>query len=171
MVKLRNNLLVGLLAAFMVVLMVVVPLLTPIYWGEEFGWNGYLVQRIFPDRPIGSVVATGLIWAVWHFPLAFLETSAPIIVALLVRTIWSLLQEVIHAWLRRRSGSVWTASLFHAGNNFILVLLTYELLEGGGVDGDLVTILILVVLSAIAAWIILGRRLSDPANREALQHN
>ncbi|MBP2336524.1 hypothetical protein [Saccharothrix coeruleofusca] len=25
-----------------------VPVLTPVYWGEEFGWTGYLRQRLLP---------------------------------------------------------------------------------------------------------------------------
>ncbi len=41
---------------------------TPILWGEEFGWRGYLQIRIFKKRPLGAAVATGVIWGIWHFP-------------------------------------------------------------------------------------------------------
>lgn len=42
---------------------------TPILWGEEFGWRGYLQPRLFPGRPLAAAVATGVIWGVWHYPL------------------------------------------------------------------------------------------------------
>jgi membrane protease YdiL (CAAX protease family) len=51
---------------------VVTVVLTPVYLGEEFGWTGYLRTRAVPGRPAWSVLVTGLIWAVWHYPLAYL---------------------------------------------------------------------------------------------------
>ncbi len=44
-------------------------LATPILWGEEFGWRGYLQPRLFPGKPVAAAVVTGVIWAVWHFPI------------------------------------------------------------------------------------------------------
>lgn len=37
---------------------------TPIVWGEEFGWRGYLQIRLFTDQPVKAAIATGLIWAI-----------------------------------------------------------------------------------------------------------
>ncbi|MFF4878726.1 hypothetical protein [Micromonospora sp. NPDC000668] len=45
--------------AFLAVLMLVVPLLAPLYWGEEFGWTSYLRLRILPGRPLAATLATG----------------------------------------------------------------------------------------------------------------
>ncbi|MFJ9209651.1 type II CAAX prenyl endopeptidase Rce1 family protein [Streptomyces sp. NPDC102264] len=53
-------------------LMVIALILTPLYAGEEFGWTSYLRPRILGGRTVPSVIATGLIWAAWHFPLAFI---------------------------------------------------------------------------------------------------
>jgi membrane protease YdiL (CAAX protease family) len=44
-------------------------LLTPVLWGEEFGWRSYLQLRLFGSRPLVAAIATGIIWGVWHFPL------------------------------------------------------------------------------------------------------
>ena len=44
-------------------------LITPLLFGEEFGWRGYLQKRLFAGRPLPAAVATGLIWGVWHYPL------------------------------------------------------------------------------------------------------
>lgn len=40
---------------------------TPIIWGEEFGWRGYLQIRLLAQRPLQAAVVTGLIWGIWHF--------------------------------------------------------------------------------------------------------
>ncbi|RLU86934.1 CPBP family intramembrane metalloprotease [Streptomyces griseocarneus] len=122
--------------AYVTLLMLVVPLLTPIYAGEEIGWTGYLRQRLDPGRrPVLATVGTGLIWASWHFPLAFTDyvvfSHTP--VGLVVWTAGFLLQEVLLAWLYTRSGSIWVVSLAHAGNNMILFLLTGTIL--GREDG------------------------------------
>ncbi|MET7707086.1 CPBP family intramembrane glutamic endopeptidase [Micromonospora sp. NPDC005413] len=151
--------------AFVLVLMAVVPLLTPLYWGEEFGWTSYLRLRIFVGRPLLSVVATGLIWAFWHYPLAFFGyiEFTNIALGLLVWTVMFLLQEVILAWLRTRSDSIWPSSLAHAGNNMVLALLTGLLLtEGGKLDEITVTLLSAAPMATVCVWILAGRRLSVP---------
>ena len=42
---------------------------TPILWGEEFGWRGYLQVRLLARRPLLAAVVTGLIWGLWHIPI------------------------------------------------------------------------------------------------------
>jgi uncharacterized protein len=53
-------------------------LATPLLWGEEFGWRGYLQVKVLRDRPLLAAVATGLVWGVWHYPLILLGTSSRI---------------------------------------------------------------------------------------------
>ncbi len=48
-----------------------------VLFGEEFGWRGYLQLRLFPDAPVLSAVGTGVIWAVWHWPLTFRGFNYP----------------------------------------------------------------------------------------------
>ena len=54
-------------------------LATPLLWGEEFGWRGYLQLRIAPGRPLLAALATGVIWGLWHLPvnLPRLQLSRP----------------------------------------------------------------------------------------------
>ncbi|MFI1853435.1 lysostaphin resistance A-like protein [Streptomyces sp. NPDC020480] len=141
----------------LLVLMLVVPLLTPVYWGEEFGWTSYLRTRLFGGRLVPSVVATGVIWAVWHYPLAFVGytdfENMPL--GLVIWTVSCLCQEVVLAWLFLRSRTVWVASLAHAGNNMVLFLLTGQLL-GTGADGlgAIATMLLTTVpVAALAGWL------------------
>ncbi|MGH8876395.1 MAG: CPBP family glutamic-type intramembrane protease [Stackebrandtia sp.] len=146
---------------FVLVLMLVVPILTPLYWGEEFGWTSYLRLRLIPQRPIGSTLATGLIWAVWHFPLAFLGyvEFGNVAIGLALWTMSFLFQEIILSWMRLRGGSIWPVSLAHAGNNMVLFLLTGELLESGGLGVIAVTVLATVPMVVMSVWIIATGRL------------
>ncbi|MEU5977953.1 CPBP family glutamic-type intramembrane protease [Streptomyces sp. NPDC047315] len=153
-------------------LMLVVLLLSPIYWGEEFGWTSYLRPRLCSGRPVASVVTTGAIWAVWHYPLAFngyIEFEH----LLLGLAIWSmafLVQEVMLAALAVRSRTVWTASVAHAGNNLVLSLLLEVLvLNGGDGKGDgpgqiAVTVLPLLPMALVCVWILWNRKLDAPSD-------
>ncbi|CCH31616.1 CAAX amino terminal protease family [Saccharothrix espanaensis DSM 44229] len=148
--------------AFVGVLVLIVPLLTPVYWGEEFGWTSYLRLRLVPDRPVAATLATGLIWAVWHYPLAFFGyiEFGNVVVGLAVWTVSFLCQEVILGWLRISSGTVWPASLAHAGNNMVLALLTGAVL-GEHLDATTTTVVMTVPLALAAGWIVLTGRLHD----------
>jgi CAAX protease family protein len=140
---------------------------TVVFWGEEYGWTGYLLVRIFPGRPRVAALAAGLIAAVWHYPLAFLGYAEydNVVLGIALWTVWIMCQEVLLAWLRERSGSIWPACLAHAGNNMILVPLTSAMLLGaGGLNDDGVQRLIVLVLVAVAAgpFLRIGRSQREP---------
>ncbi|ALG09811.1 CPBP family intramembrane glutamic endopeptidase [Kibdelosporangium phytohabitans] len=148
--------------ALVAILLLVVPLLTPIYWGEEFGWTSYLRQRVCPGRPVAATVVTGLIWAVWHYPLAFVGYIEfdDVVVGLAVWTVSFLCQEVLLSWLRVRSGSVWTASLAHSGNNMMLSLLVGFLLADVSVIA--VTVIMTIPMAVLSLWVLATGRLVAP---------
>lgn len=103
--------------------------LAPLYWGEEFGWTSFLWPRLVPGRPMASMWATGLIWAVWHYPLAFLGYLAlpDHTISMGLWTAMFVLYEVMLVWLYAKSGTVWVPTLAHAGNNMVTGLLSEEL--------------------------------------------
>ncbi|MFF4696761.1 CPBP family intramembrane glutamic endopeptidase [Streptomyces chattanoogensis] len=151
--------------AAVALLMLVVPVLTPVYCGEEFGWTSYLRPRLYDGRTVPSVIATSLIWAAWHYPLAFTGyVEFPNMISGLASWTLSLLfQESILTWLYIRSGSIWVVSLAHAGNNMVLFLLTGQLLGTGGGLGTLVTTLLPTVpMAAISIWLLVGRKWTPP---------
>lgn len=126
---------------------------TVLFWGEEHGWTGYLLLRVCPGRPRRAALVAGLVAAVWHWPLAFLGYAEfdNMVRGLLVWTLWIMCQEVVLAWLRARSGSIWPACLAHAGNNMILVpLTTGALVHPGGLTADGLNLLTVLVLAAVA---------------------
>jgi membrane protease YdiL (CAAX protease family) len=95
-------------------------LTTPVLWGEEFGWRGYLQPRLFPGKPVIAAIVTGVIWSMWHWPLIlrgydFGRDQAVIGCGAL--TVFAILMSFIFGWLVERTGSIWSSSLAHAATN------------------------------------------------------
>ncbi len=91
--------------------------------GEEIGWRGLLVPRLAERWGFArSSLASGLIWAVWHWPLILIlgrewipDYSPPWALACFTVAVNGM--SFAFAWLRLRSGSLWTAVILHAGVN------------------------------------------------------
>ncbi len=107
---------------------------TPVLFGEEFGWRGYLQRRLYPKRPVASAMATGVIWGVWHWPLTLRGYNYPdhplLGSALLV--VLAVLMSYILDWFYRRSGSIWCNSLAHSATNAMGGTLTRLWFAGMG---------------------------------------
>lgn len=109
----------GLLIVPQVLLVALV--MTPVFFGEEFGWRGFLQRRLFPNAPALSALATGLIWAVWHYPVVlrgYNYPDHPLLGAALF-TVFTVLLSYVFGWFYRRSGSIWCNSLAHAATNTV----------------------------------------------------
>jgi membrane protease YdiL (CAAX protease family) len=143
---------------------------TPILWGEEFGWRGYLQLRLAPGRPVDAAILTGLIWGIFHYPVILLgfEGYEDPRWGLLLFPVFTVLLSIIFGWLRQRTGSVWVTCLAHSATNAIGGSLTALLFLSG--DRFLLTsyagVLGLLPLGAVCLWIVLGKRLAS--NRESL---
>jgi membrane protease YdiL (CAAX protease family) len=92
--------------------------------GEEIGWRGFLVPEL---AQVSSFAKTALIsgaaWSVYHYPLilfANYNSSAPKWLALLAFTWMIMASSFVYAWLRLKSGSVWTAVILHASHNLFI---------------------------------------------------
>ena len=136
---------------------------TPILFGEEFGWRGYLQPRVFPERPLLSAVVTGLIWAVWHYPLMLRGYNFPDnrLLGLLVFPVSTIFLSIIFGWLVLKTGSIWSCSLAHAATNVMGGSLTLLLFGGGAtlLFVSYVGILGWVPLGALSAWIVFAGQL------------
>jgi len=143
---------------------------TPLLWGEEFGWRGYLQVRLLGRRPLLAAVATGLIWGIWHYPLNLRGYNFPghPILGLIVFPVSTVLISIVFGWLRLRTGSVWATSLAHAATNVVGGSLT-TLLYLGGADMMFVGYLGLlgwIPLGALCAWIVFTGQLGHQAATE-----
>jgi len=89
--------------------------------GEEIGWRGFLTPAL--DSRFGftrGALLTGVVWAVWHFPLMFFSnynSATPLWYATPCFVVEVLSLSVVMAWIRMRSGSLWTGALAHASIN------------------------------------------------------
>lgn len=136
---------------------------TPLLWGEEFGWRGYLQIRLLNHRPLLAAVTTGLIWGLWHYPLNLQGYNYPDhrILGLFIFPVWTVFLSIIFGWLRLRTNSIWIVSLAHSATNAVGGSLTLLLFMGGpnwilvGYPG----LLSWIPLGAFCVWIVLSGQL------------
>jgi membrane protease YdiL (CAAX protease family) len=91
-------------------------------FGEELGWRGFLVPELYKHASFTkTALMSGLIWSVYHYPLVIGieadELGVNTAYLLMTVTVGGIGLSTIMAWLRLKSGSVWTAVLFHAALN------------------------------------------------------
>jgi uncharacterized protein len=92
--------------------------------GEELGWRGFLVPQLAKIMPFGGVALTsGIIWSLWHYPLILLANyhgAGPTWYSLMCFTVMVLGISFLFAWMRLKSGSVWTGMFLHASHNIFI---------------------------------------------------
>ena len=91
-------------------------------FGEELGWRGFLVPELYRHASFTkTALISGLIWSVYHYPLVIGleadELGVNTAYLLITATVGGIGLSTIMAWLRLKSGSVWTAVFFHAALN------------------------------------------------------
>jgi membrane protease YdiL (CAAX protease family) len=126
-------------------------LATPLFFGEEFGWRGYLQLRVAHGRPVLAAVVTGLIWGVYHYPviLAGFEGFENALLGLIVFPVTTVLLSIFFGWLRAQTGSVWVTCLAHSATNGVGGALLAYLYLGGGA-------FVLTSYVGVLGWIPLG---------------
>jgi membrane protease YdiL (CAAX protease family) len=92
--------------------------------GEEIGWRGFLVPNLAKATSFPKVaVISGVIWAVWHYPLIFFADyngGTPAWYGASCFTVLVIGLSFAFAWMRLRSGSLWTGVLLHASHNLFI---------------------------------------------------
>jgi membrane protease YdiL (CAAX protease family) len=92
--------------------------------GEEVGWRGFLVPELAKQMSFTKLsLLSGIIWAVWHSPiLLFADYNAGTNrwYALVCFAVMVVSQCFVYAWLRLKSGSLWSAVLLHASHNLFV---------------------------------------------------
>jgi membrane protease YdiL (CAAX protease family) len=92
--------------------------------GEEIGWRGLLLPELARRTSFTrAALISGLIWAIFHYPLilfADYHSAAPLWFALIMFTISVFGISFVAAWLRLKSGSVWTAVVLHTSHNLFV---------------------------------------------------
>ncbi len=106
--------------------MIIVPFFNAIFaFGEEAGWRGFLLTRL--EEELGrwrAIIATGIIWGVWHWPLILLfgydyPGTHPNLwpFCALLFLLFTIGLGIFLAWLRYESDSVIFPSIAHGSIN------------------------------------------------------
>lgn len=95
-------------------------------FGEEVGWRGYLLTRLFDAKIPAPVFWNGLIWGLWHIPFSLrwgpggnLPERRSISLFFFVAGMVGL--AYLFSYLRLRSGCIWPAVLAHASANTLMI--------------------------------------------------
>jgi membrane protease YdiL (CAAX protease family) len=89
--------------------------------GEELGWRGLLVPELAKLTTFTGVsLVSGGVWTLWHMPVIFFadyNSGTPPLYAAACFTVLVLGISFLFAWMRLKSGSVFTGMLLHASHN------------------------------------------------------
>lgn len=135
-----------------------------ITFGEEYGWRGFLQNKLAPLGRIPGTALLGIIWGIWHWPVIWMGYNYPgtpvlgsvLMVVMCVELAYFLAYAVFKA------KGLWVAAFLHALNNQTLSFVTIAVIKpnnlifsfGSGIFG-------LALGAAAVAWI-----LRDPVWRE-----
>ena len=91
--------------------------------GEEIGWRGFFIFELRKVMSFQSlVIVSGIIWAVWHFPVINLMygRGENLLLHMGAFTIMIIGISVILAYYTFKSNSLWPAALYHSVHNIYI---------------------------------------------------
>ncbi|WP_321390851.1 CPBP family intramembrane glutamic endopeptidase [Emcibacter sp.] len=110
---------------FLITATITFALTLPSVLGEEFAWRGFLVQQLSEiASPQMTALISGALWTAFHFPLIFLGLygveGSPLLYQLFCFSLYIMSASVIMTYLRLKTGSLWTAVIFHMSSNVFI---------------------------------------------------
>ena len=147
--------------------------------GEEIGWRGYMLTRLIDAGVPRPVLASGLIWGLWHVPIILggvYLTGSPPAVAALLWMVTATAFSFVFARLRLETGSVWPAIALHAAWNAIIQAAFDPASTGAGAElwiGEsgifvALTMIVVAVIFSRGRWTI--RRVPEVREQTKLTH-
>jgi uncharacterized protein len=104
--------------------------------GEEIGWRGFLVPELYKNYGFTAAsLISGAVWAVWHYPILIwgdYNAGTPTWYGLTCFTVMVVASGFIFAWLRLKSGSLWTGAILHGSHNLYVQLIFTPLTRNTG---------------------------------------
>jgi membrane protease YdiL (CAAX protease family) len=92
--------------------------------GEEIGWRGFLIPELFKTMGFTSTaLISGVVWSCWHYPILIwgdYNAGTPTWYGLTCFTVLVVAISFVFAWMRLKSGSLWTGAILHASHNLYI---------------------------------------------------
>jgi membrane protease YdiL (CAAX protease family) len=134
--------------------------------GEEFGWQGYLNQKLLSRFGLNwGLILLGIIWGYWHMPIILMGynfPTHPILGALVLMPIGTIFLGIFQAWLYLRSRSIWMPVLFHASGNAAAGFLFGGMTMHQGQDEILMALLWIAGWGIVAAFSLVALNVRQP---------
>jgi len=92
-----------------------------LYFGEEFGWRGFLQNKLFKYNKIFGAFLVGAIWGIWHIPIILrgVHTYPPTLIGIVCGLVFFTLWGFIQSYSVIKTGSIWVAAFMHGSVNYI----------------------------------------------------
>lgn len=151
--------------------------------GEEPGWRGFALPRMQGRlAPVAATLVLGVLWALWHLPLVFVDprfphgftSLAPLVLLALLTLAGISLMAFFYTWVYNATGSVLLCMLLHGSFNTAtgFVPAPFEVLQ----RGVYVTLLVaqdLTLLVAVAILVVAtgGKLAYGSVGNEAKQNS
>jgi membrane protease YdiL (CAAX protease family) len=92
--------------------------------GEEIGWRGFLVPELSKTASFTTTsLISGIVWSLWHYPILIYgdyNAGTPTWYGLTCFTVMVISMSFVFAWMRLKSGSLWTGAILHASHNLYI---------------------------------------------------
>jgi uncharacterized protein len=146
--------------------------------GEEIGWRGFLVPELAKTTSFArTALISGGIWTAWHVPIlvfADYNSGTPTWYGLSCFAVMVIGISFVFAWMRLKSGSLWTGVFLHASHNlFIQGIFTPLTIDTGKtkwvIDEFGFALAIAAVVVALIVWQLRGQ--VEGVTREARVSN
>ncbi len=156
------------------------PLMAFNTFGEEFGWRGYMNQKMEPLLgTTGTVVVGGILWGLWHAELTVeghnfgTDYEGYPYLGFLCMCVSCTFMGIILMWLTKKTNSIYPAAIFHAMNNFGGTVTSNLFLSGVPEDftPTIPQLLILDIPLYIAALVIFVFMLRDNKKNRAMNQS
>lgn len=118
-----------------VIVIPMVFLYVPFFFGEEYGWRFFLQPRLQKKfGKIKGVILLGVIWGIWHLPLVLFYYSTPenFFYAVTHQITGCIFLSIVFAYFYEKSGSLWCVISIHSINNAIAGIVAAK---QGGIQG------------------------------------
>jgi uncharacterized protein len=132
--------------------------------GEEPGWRGFALPGLEGvHTPVVATVVVGTLWALWHFPLVFIDerfphgftSVAPLVLLAFLTVVGIALMAFFYSWVYNATQSFLLCMLLHGSFNTVTgnFPAPLEVLQRG-VYVKLLVVQILTLLVAVALLIV-----------------